>query len=177
MSPAELSLSPRRQVVTARPQSPTFTPARLSYRERYELEHTYARYGTQHNIILTCRTLRVYRVHCSVRGGRHIRERPPLVPASPQQTDQAVQYESDFEAAQEADQEVGRPRQEEYDDSFIIDDDGANKVENFLFFGFLRCTVLPQDGDLTGSDVSVASVLDSNSIPDSKVSEASDASL
>ena len=87
---------------------------KLSYRERYEMEQTYA----------------------SQQGGRHFKERikteasppPPVTTTRPQPQETDAEYESDFEADKEPlkieEEEV---EGNEYDnDSFIIDDDGKD---------------------------------------------------
>ena len=126
--------------------SPTYVEqprAKLSYRERYEAEHTFATH----------------------QGGRHFKERqaaplPPapaqissVVPASPQpETD--LDYESDFEVDREPLSKIAVEEVDvhEYDnDSFIIDDDG-------------------KEGDLTGSSPEVSAAEKSSKKQKTKVS-------
>ena len=125
--------------------SPTYVEqprAKLSYRERYESEHTYA----------------------TNQGGRHFKERqapsPPalaeegsVIPASPQpETD--LDYESDFEVDREPISKIAVEEIDvhEYDnDSFIIDDDG-------------------KEGDLTGSSPEVSAAEKSSKKQKTKVS-------
>ena len=125
--------------------SPTYVEqprVKLSYRERYEAEQTYA----------------------TNQGGRHFKERQPekppapvqtgsVIPASPQpETD--LDYESDFEVDREAlsNLAVEEAEGQEYDnDSFIIDDDG-------------------KEGDLTASSPEVSAAEKSSKKQKTKVS-------